>query len=91
VRCSINGLGGAHCDHPRPRTTHDQHSTRGPSAIYGGPGIATTDDADDHITYNTSTGDLYYDPDGSGGTGSTLFATLTGAPAVNAADFYIVV
>ena len=61
-----------------------------PSAFYSGPGIATAHDADDHIIYNPSPGNLYYDPDGTGGTGSTLFAFVTGAPALNAGDIFIV-
>ena len=61
-----------------------------PSAFYSGPGIATAHDVDDRIIYNTSTGNLYYDPDGTGGTGPTLFATLTGAPAANAEEFFVV-
>ena len=49
---------------------------------------ATAQDAEDRILY--SGGNLYYDPDGIGGTAATLFATLTGAPAITQADFLIV-
>jgi hypothetical protein len=35
-------------------------------------------------------GNLYFDSDGVGGVSSVLFATLTGAPNIVAADFLIV-
>lgn len=47
-------------------------------------------DADDRILYDASTGNLYYDPDGAGGTGPTLFAQLAVGASITAADFYLV-
>lgn len=47
-------------------------------------------DADDRLVYNTSTGALYYDPDGIDGAAAVQFATLTGIPALTAADFLLV-
>jgi Ca2+-binding RTX toxin-like protein len=47
-------------------------------------------DSGDHILYNTSTGALSYDPDGSGGTAAVQFATLTGHPTLVAGDFSII-
>ncbi|MEQ1951493.1 calcium-binding protein [Mesorhizobium sp. CN2-181] len=48
-------------------------------------------DADDRVIYNSDTGALYYDADGSGGTfGNVKFATLTGAPDLTAADFVVI-
>jgi Ca2+-binding RTX toxin-like protein len=52
---------------------------------------ATFTQADDRIRYNTTTGDLYYDANGSGAGGEVKIATLTGSPdTVSAADFLIV-
>ena len=50
-------------------------------------GLAT--DADDRIIYETDTGNLFYDVNGSAAGGSIQFATLTGAPAITAADFVV--
>ena len=47
-------------------------------------------DANDHILYNTTSGALLYDADGSGAGVATQFATLTTKPAVTAADFVVV-
>ena len=58
-------------------------------AFYRAPG-ATAHDASDRIIYDTSTGNLYYDPDGTGAADATLFVTLAGAPLVTASDFFIV-
>jgi Ca2+-binding RTX toxin-like protein len=48
-------------------------------------------DANDRIIYNSDTGILYYDADGSGTAyGNVKFAMLTGDPALTAADFFVV-
>jgi Ca2+-binding RTX toxin-like protein len=47
-------------------------------------------DADDRIVYNGSTGALSYDADGSGSGAVVQFATLTGNPAITAADFFVI-
>lgn len=59
------------------------------AAFKSGAGFTAGQDADDRIVYSTTTGDLYYDADGSGAGASVLFATLAGAPAITAADFFI--
>jgi Ca2+-binding RTX toxin-like protein len=44
--------------------------------FYAAAGASTGHDADDRIIYNTSTGQLYYDPDGSGAQDSQIIAQL---------------
>jgi serralysin len=52
-------------------------------------GAAATQ-ADDRIVYNTATGDLIFDVNGSGAGGGVKFATLVTKPAISAADFVVV-
>jgi Ca2+-binding RTX toxin-like protein len=47
-------------------------------------------DADDRLLYDTSTGRLYYDGDGSGSANPELVATLQGAPNLAATDLLVV-
>ena len=47
-------------------------------------------DADDRIIYDSSTGNLYYDPDGNGVAAQVLFAHLGTGLALTNADFSIV-
>ncbi|MFI0847992.1 calcium-binding protein [Mesorhizobium sp. IMUNJ 23232] len=48
-------------------------------------------DANDRIIYNSDTGALYYDADGSGAAfGNVKFATLSGEPGLTAADFVVI-
>jgi len=56
-------------------------------AAAGAPGGA---DATDRVIYNTSTGQLYYDADGSGAGAAQLLATLQGAPGVSATDISVI-
>jgi Ca2+-binding RTX toxin-like protein len=42
------------------------------------------------VIYNTSTGQLYYDADGSGAGASQLIATLSGAPGLTATDIAVI-
>ena len=46
-------------------------------------------DAMDRIVYETGTGKLYFDSDGTGANARVHFATLEGGPAVTAADFLV--
>jgi Ca2+-binding RTX toxin-like protein len=47
-------------------------------------------DADDRILYNDTTGQVFYDADGSGAGAAVQFALLTGAPTITASDFLII-
>ena len=49
----------------------------------------TAVDADDYIVYETDTGRLFYDADGSGSGASVLIATLTGVPDLSVSDIFI--
>ncbi|MGQ0652250.1 MAG: hypothetical protein ACT4P4_08300 [Betaproteobacteria bacterium] len=42
------------------------------------------------MIYDTSTGGVYYDADGSGSGAAVLFATLQGAPALAASDITVI-
>jgi len=53
-------------------------------------GTGTAHDADDRVIYNTSTGSLYYDADGSGAGAAQLIATLAGNPAIAASDIVVI-
>lgn len=45
--------------------------------------------ASHRIVYDTDSGNLFYDANGSAAGGSVLFATLTGHPTISAADFVV--
>ena len=49
----------------------------------------TAQDANDFVVYETDTGKLFYDADGSGSEAAVLVAVLTGAPALAAADIFV--
>jgi Ca2+-binding RTX toxin-like protein len=74
------------------RLDHLTYTALGVGALTAGAfntGMAATQ-ADDRIVYNTATGALLYDADGLGGVAGIQFATLTGLPAITAADFILV-
>jgi len=52
--------------------------------------FASRADASDRIIYNNATGQLFFDPDGTGAAAAVHFATLTGAPAITASDFTMI-
>jgi Ca2+-binding RTX toxin-like protein len=58
--------------------------------FFAGAGARSGVDAEDRIVYDTSTGNLWYDADGSGGGGQLLIATVQGAPALAAGDIAII-
>ena len=47
-------------------------------------------DANDRVLYNTSTGQLYYDADGSGSGAAQLIATISGNPTIAATDIAVI-
>ena len=47
-------------------------------------------DASDRIVYNATTGDIFYDADGSGSGAALLFAKVAAGTALTAADFLII-
>ena len=55
-----------------------------------GAGLTEGLDGNDRIIYNTTTGALYYDPDGDGAAAAVQFATLGTGLALTAADFFVV-
>jgi Ca2+-binding RTX toxin-like protein len=47
-------------------------------------------DADDRIIYDSSSGNLYYDQDGTGSKGAVLFAKLDKGLLLTSKDFYVI-
>jgi Ca2+-binding RTX toxin-like protein len=62
----------------------------GDGRFRSGAGVTTGQDSTDRLIYNTSTGGLYYDADGSGSGGAQLIATFAGNPALAATDFTVI-
>lgn len=63
----------------------------GPGPLLGGEFHkgGSADDGNDRIIYKKGTGELFYDPDGAGGTGKTLFAELDSDTKLKASDFEV--
>jgi Ca2+-binding RTX toxin-like protein len=61
----------------------------GDARFFSGGGATSGADADDRVIYDTATGNLYYDADGSGAGASLVFGTLQGAPPLTAVDFSV--
>ena len=58
--------------------------------LRAGAGVTTAADTDDFILYDSSTGALYYDADGSGSAAAAVqFAALLGKPELGLADFWV--
>src|SRR5205085_484354 len=57
--------------------------------FYAAAGASSGHDVDDRVVYNTSTGQLWYDADGSGSGAALLVTTLQGAPALLASDITV--
>jgi len=52
--------------------------------------IGSGHDADDRLVYNTTTGALYYDADGSGAGAALVVANFQGAPGIVATDITVI-
>jgi Ca2+-binding RTX toxin-like protein len=57
------------------------------SAFFQG---AAAHDADDRVIYNSGTGNLFYDADGTGATAAVQFAHLNGTPAISNTNFNVI-
>ena len=62
----------------------------GDGRFRSGAGVTTGRDTSDRLVYNTSTGNLYYDADGSGSGGSVLIANFAGNPTLSASDITVI-
>src|SRR5205823_2999747 len=60
------------------------------SRFYAAAGASSGHDSDDRVVYDTSSGNLWYDADGSGSGAAQLIATLQGAPALAATDIAVI-
>ena len=60
------------------------------TSFRSGAGIITAADANDYLIYNTTTGFLYYDANGSATGAAIQIATFTGKPLLTASDFLII-
>lgn len=58
--------------------------------FFAAGGASAGQDNSDRIIYDTSTGRLYYDSDGSGQADAQIIATLQGAPNVTASDIAVI-
>jgi Ca2+-binding RTX toxin-like protein len=58
----------------------------GDARFTSGAGRNTAQDSSDRVIYNTTTGQLWYDSDGTGAAPVQLIATLQGAPSLVATD-----
>ena len=64
----------------------DGRFASGDARFFAGAGANAGQDLSDRVVYNTSTGQLWYDADGSAGGAAQLIATFTGAPGLIATD-----
>jgi len=61
----------------------------GDTRFHSGAGALASEDADDRIIYDTTSGKLFYDADGAGGATPLLVAKLVGLPSLADADVWI--
>jgi Ca2+-binding RTX toxin-like protein len=58
-------------------------------AFAAGSGMVAASDAAHRLVYDTDTGELYYDADGTGEAQAAKLATLAGNPVLSASDFVV--
>jgi Ca2+-binding RTX toxin-like protein len=66
------------------------HWSAGDLRFWSAAGATSGHDADDRLVYNTSTGSLYYDPDGNGAGAAQIVATFQGNPSILASDITVI-
>ena len=60
------------------------------AAFKSGAGLSAGQDANDRLIYDTSTGNLYYDADGSGAGVAVHVVSLAGIPTLSASDIAVI-
>jgi Ca2+-binding RTX toxin-like protein len=65
-------------------------STLGADAFWAAPGAKSGHDATDRIIYDTSSGALYYDPDGIGRAASIQIAQMQAGLSLSATDIFVI-
>jgi Ca2+-binding RTX toxin-like protein len=68
----------------------DGRFASGDGRFWAADGAVSGHDANDRVVYDTSTGALYYDADGSGAGVAQLIATFTTTPTIVASDIYVI-
>jgi Ca2+-binding RTX toxin-like protein len=62
----------------------------GDERFFAAPGATSGHDSDDRLVYNTSSGSLYYDADGSGAGAAQVVATFQGGVSISASDITVI-
>lgn len=64
--------------------------TNGDARFFAGSGATSGQDSSDRVIYDTATGQVFYDADGSGGGAALLVVTLQNAPALDGAQIEVI-